>query len=432
LQKASEAKGLNLLETSMLLHVNDADLIDEIFSLAKKVKEMIYGNRIVLFIPLYISNECNNTCSYCAFRTDNKDLERITLSTVDIKSEVEEIQKQGHKRILAVFGESAKSNVHKMVESIETIYQTKTKPTGEIRRVNINSAPLTVDDFKILKTSQIGTYQCFQETYHKTTYENVHLAGTKKDYIWRLYALHRAQEAGIDDVATGVLYGLFDPYFDTLAMLRHATELEKVFGVGPHTVSFPRIEPAFGSEISINPPYKVDDNLFKKIIAVLRLSIPYTGMILSTRETSQLRKELIHLGISQISVGSKTSPGSYQEGDINNHHAEQFKVADERNLDEVIYELVKSDLVPSFCTACYRLGRHGDNFMDMAKNKHIKSFCQPNAMITFAEFLEDYASEKTKIAGYEMINRFLQQTGTKKHLINDLNSIKNGKRDVYY
>ena len=431
LKKADEAKGLSIYEASVLLHTTDQDLLNEIFVMAKKIKEYIYGNRIVIFIPLYISNECGNICSYCAFRADNNELDRRTLTLQDIKNEVEQIQKQGHKRVLAVFGETIKTNAEKMVENIQAIYSVQTQPCGEIRRVNVNAAPLSVDDFKILHSSKIGTYQCFQETYHRATYEKVHIAGVKRDFNWRLYALHRAQEAGIDDVASGVLYGLFDPYFDTLAMLRHAEDLENLFGVGPHTVSFPRLEPALGSELSKKPPYLVDDELFKKIIAVLRLTIPYTGMILSTRENPALRRELINLGVSQISAGSKTSPGSYHESGLHKHDSEQFMVGDERSLDEVIYELIKNDHIPSFCTACYRLGRHGDHFMDLAKNLHIKSFCQPNALLTFAEFLEDYASEKTKTAGYEMIEKFI--TNGKMDGINcEIQEIRSGKRDIFH
>ena len=435
LAKAETAKGLSLYDTAVLLQVNDKDLTEEIFALAKKVKEKIYGNRIVIFVPLYISNECGNICEYCGFRADNKELKRKTLNYKEIQQEVEIIEKQGHKRILAVYGETAKYGVDKMVESIEAIYSTKSAPSGEIRRVNVNSAPLSVEDFKILKSSQIGTYQCFQETYHKATYEKVHLAGVKKDYLWRLNALHRAQEAGIDDVATGVLYGLYDPYFETLALLKHAEVLEEVFGVGPHTISFPRLEPALGSEMSTHPPYLVNDDLFKKIVAVIRLAVPYTGMILSTRESAELRHELIHLGVSQISAGSKTSPGSYHESLTNIPDAQQFTVGDERPLDEVIYDLTKMDLIPSFCTSCYRLGRHGEHFMDMAKNMHIKSFCQPNAILTFAEYIEDYASSKTKKSGYEMIDRLVKKiddNNLQTTVINELSQIKEGKRDIFH
>jgi len=427
LQKAEAAKGLNLEEASALLHIDSPDLLEELFHLAKQVKEKIYGNRIVIFVPLYMTNECSNICEYCAFRADNKDMQRKTLSTDDIKKEVEIVQRQGHKRVLAVFGETTKYNVHKMVEGVETIYS-----VGEIRRVNVNSAPLSIDDFKVLKTSQIGTYQCFQETYHRETYEKVHVAGTKKDYLWRLNALHRAQEAGIDDVAVGVLYGLFDPHFETLAMLRHAEDLEKKYGVGPHTISFPRIEPALGSAMSTAPPFYVNDDLFKKIVAVIRLAVPYTGMILSTREPVELRRELINLGVSQISAGSKTSPGSYHESPINIPNSQQFHVGDERPLDKVIYDLVQMGLVPSFCTSCYRLGRHGENFMDMAKNQHIKSFCQPNAILTFAEYIEDYASEDTRSAGYAMINKLVEKLDDPQVIENELQQIKQGKRDIYY
>ena len=435
LKKAEECKGLELGEAASLLYISEKDLEDELFDLAKKVKETIYGNRIVIFVPLYITNKCSNICKYCGFRADNTQLQRKTLNKAEIQEEVEVLEKQGHKRILAVYGETTQFTVHDMVESIETIYSTKAGTCGEIRRVNVNAAPLSVEDFKILQSSHIGTYQCFQETYHKDTYESVHIAGAKKDYIYRLNALHRAQEAGIDDVAMGVLYGLFNPLFETLALIKHAQVLEKEYGVGPHTISFPRLEPAFGSKMSIHPPFQVKDNFLKKIVAVLRLTVPYTGLILSTRETPQLRKELIHLGVSQISAGSKTSPGSYHESIINNPEAQQFTIGDERPLDEVIYDLVSMDYIPSFCTACYRLGRHGKNFMDMAKNQHIKSFCQPNAILTFAEYIEDYSSEKTKIAGYEMLDRLvrkLEHPDLITRINNELTQIKNGTRDLYH
>jgi len=435
LKKAEEAKGLTQYETAALLMVKDKELTQEIFKLAKRIKEKIYGNRIVIFVPLYISNECGNICEYCAFRADNKELKRKTLSFEEIKQEVAVVEKQGHKRILAVYGESPKYDVNWMVKGIEAIYETKTDPSGEIRRVNVNAAPMSTEDFKILKSSQIGTYQCFQETYHKKTYEKVHISGKKKDYLYRLNALHRAQDAGIDDVAMGVLYGLFDPYYETLAMLKHCEELEAKYGVGPHTISFPRLEPALGSYMSEHPPYLVDDDLFRKIVAVIRLAVPYTGMILSTRESAELRHELIHLGVSQVSAGSKTSPGSYHESLTNIPDEQQFTIGDERNLDEVIYDLSQMNFVPSFCTSCYRLGRHGDHFMDMAKNLHIKNFCQPNAILTFSEYLEDYASPKTKQAGYEMVKRLLTEINSedlRKTVTDEVSQIKNGKRDIFH
>jgi len=441
LQKASTATGLSLYETAVLLQTTDNELINEIYTLAKKIKETIYGNRIVIFVPLYISNVCSNICTYCGFRADNKELVRKTLTVPEIQEEVAVIEKQGHKRILTVFGENVNYHVDKMVEGILAIYATKTEPHGEIRRVNINAAPLSIEDFRVLKTANIGTYQCFQETYHRSTYEKLHIAGKKKDYLWRLNALHRAQEAGIDDVASGVLYGLFDPIFDTLALLRHSEDLSDKYGVGPHTISFPRLEPALGSDISTHPPFMVSDELFKRIVAVIRLAIPYTGMILSTRESPALRRELLYLGVSQISAGSKTSPGSYHESGFANEkdnvgtqfiasdfQAAQFQVADDRNLDEVIYQLASDGFIPSFCTACYRLGRQGEHFMDMAKNQHIKSFCHPNALLTFAEYLEDYASMETKSAGYALIKKYLEGQ-VNNDLCDEIEEVKKGARD---
>ena len=441
-QKAETASGLNIYEASVLLNIDEIELEAELFELAKRVKEKIYGNRIVIFVPLYITNKCSNICEYCGFRADNKKLQRKTLDYTEIQEEVGILLNQGHKRILAVYGETVHYTVDHMVESIDAIYTASSKALNkdtnlchQIRRVNVNAAPMSVNDFKKLQSSQIGTYQCFQETYHKATYERVHIAGAKKDYFWRLNALHRAQEAGIDDVAMGVLYGLFDPHFETLAMLKHAEELERVFKVGPHTISFPRLEPASGSEMSKHPPYLIPDNLLKKIVAVLRLAVPYTGLILSTRETAELRKELIHLGVSQISAGSKTSPGSYHEKDINVPDSQQFTIGDERPLDDVIYDLATMDYIPSFCTACYRLGRHGKSFMDMAKNLHIKSFCQPNAILTFAEYIEDFSSDRTKKAGYIMIDKLVENLGSidiKNVVRKELLEIKNGTRDLYH
>lgn len=310
ISKAEEAKGLGIEDTAILLQNTDKELDELIFKTAKKIKLHIYGKRMVLFAPLYVSNECINDCAYCGFASTNRDLKRKTLKMDELAKDVRAIEDMGHKRVLLVYGEHPKNDADWMVETIKTVYKTKSG-NGEIRRANINCAPLSVEDFKKLHDVGIGTYQCFQETYHKETYKKVHRGGIKSDYTWRLNAFHRAQEAGIDDIGAGALFGLYDHRFEVLALLQHAEQLEKDFGVGPHTISFPRLEPALGSEISYNPPYLLDDYNFKKLVAILRLAVPYTGLILTTRETAELRNELLEIGVSQLSAASRTYPGAY-------------------------------------------------------------------------------------------------------------------------
>ncbi|MGL4936383.1 [FeFe] hydrogenase H-cluster radical SAM maturase HydG, partial [Shewanella sp.] len=383
LDKARQCQGLSISETAILLQNQDKTLDEALFAVAREIKNVIYGNRIVMFAPLYVSNHCANSCSYCGFNADNHELKRKTLKQDEIREEVKVLEEMGHKRILAVYGEHPRNNVNAIVESIQTMYSVKHGEGGEIRRINVNCAPMSVDDFNVLKTAAIGTYQCFQETYHKDTYEKVHLKGKKTDYLYRLYAMHRAMEAGIDDVGIGALFGLYDHRFELLALLTHAHQMEQDCGVGPHTISFPRIEPAHGSAISERPPFEVDDDCFKRIVAITRLAVPYTGLIMSTRESAALRKELLELGVSQISAGSRTAPGGYQDSQADQHDAEQFSLGDHRSMDEIIYELVtESDAIPSFCTGCYRKGRTGDHFMGLAKQQFIGKFCQPNALIT--------------------------------------------------
>ncbi len=307
LEKARRLQGLTLEEVAVLLQNQDASLDEELFAVARGIKDAIYGNRIVLFAPLYVSNYCANACSYCGFSADNHDLPRKTLSEQELIAEVETLEDMGHKRILAVYGEHPRNNARAIVDSIKTMYSVRKGKGGEIRRINVNCAPMDTEDFKLLKTAAIGTYQCFQESYHRTTYEQVHLKGRKKDFLYRLYAMHRAMEAGIDDVGIGVLFGLYDHKFELLAMLTHVQQLEQDCGIGPHTISFPRIEPADGSSLSERPPYVVDDATFKRLVAITRLAVPYTGLIMSTRESAELRRELLSLGVSQISAGSRTT-----------------------------------------------------------------------------------------------------------------------------
>ncbi|GBR77133.1 2-iminoacetate synthase [Candidatus Termititenax persephonae] len=404
LQKSRKLQRLTLAETAALLTVDEPEILAHIFQAAAWVKNEIYGKRVVLFAPLYISNICQNTCRYCAFKADNKLIERKALTADEIQTQVEFMLQRGHKRILLVAGESqprfADSLVDYYTSSIEAIYAAQTG-AHKIKRVNINCAPLSVADFQKLKKAGIGTFQIFQETYHEETYKYVHVRGPKTDPDKRIAALDDAFAAGIDDVGMGVLYGLFDYRFDTLALLLHIEQLEKTWKVGPHTISVPRIEPAVGAEYSLNIPHKVSDLDFKKIVAVLRLSVPYTGMILSTRETARMRDELIDLGISQISAESSVAPGGYKEKADN----PQFTVADHRSLDEIIASLVDKGYIPSFCAACYRMERTGEKFMCLAKPGTIKGKCSMNALITLREYLEDFAPENTKTAGY----KFLEQ-----------------------
>ena len=434
LDKARQCEGLSISETAILLQNQDKALDEALFAVAREIKNTIYGNRIVMFAPLYVSNHCANSCSYCGFNADNHELKRKTLKQDEIRQEVTILEEMGHKRILAVYGEHPRNNVQAIVESIQTMYSVKQGKGGEIRRINVNCAPMSVEDFKQLKTAAIGTYQCFQETYHQDTYSQVHLKGKKTDFLYRLYAMHRAMEAGIDDVGIGALFGLYDHRFELLAMLTHVQQLEKDCGVGPHTISFPRIEPAHGSAISEKPPYEVDDDCFKRIVAITRLAVPYTGLIMSTRESAALRKELLELGVSQISAGSRTAPGGYQDSKQNQHDAEQFSLGDQREMDDIIYELVTdSDAIPSFCTGCYRKGRTGDHFMGLAKQQFIGKFCQPNALITFKEYLNDYASEKTREAGNALIERELAKMSPSRarNVRGCLQKTDAGERDIY-
>lgn len=432
LQKSRELKGLSMEDVAVLAAVSDPELLGELFAAARYVKEAIYGRRLVIFAPLYISNLCNNECIYCAFRARNTLVQRRALNQDVIAREVQVLVEQGHKRILLVAGESYPSEGFSYVlRAIETIYSVK-NGNGEIRRVNVNIAPLTLDEFKALKEAKIGTYQLFQETYHGETYRKVHLGGKKRDYNWRVSAMDRAMEAGIDDVGIGVLFGLFDWRFEILAMMQHIRHLEAQFGVGPHTISVPRLEPATGSDIAAQPPYPVTDLDFRKIVALLRLAVPYTGIIMSTRETPNIRRETFALGVSQISAGSRTNPGGYLEGDDQEADG-QFSLGDHRSLDEVIRDVASLGYIPSFCTACYRLGRTGADFMDLAKPGEIKEHCDPNAVSTFMEYLLDYASPETRREGEKLIENVVPQMDERQWKISCrmLDQIRKGKRDVF-
>jgi 2-iminoacetate synthase len=436
IEKSREAKGLSLRESAALLNINDNEILEELFHTAREVKEKIYGNRLVLFAPLYLSNQCVNNCLYCAFRRENNLLKRRTLSVREAVEEAEFLVKQGHKRVLIVAGEHPKKATMEYVgEVIKKIYEVNLSGAN-IRRINVNAAPMTVEDFRELKSFGIGTYQCFQETYHYATYTQMHPSGPKHDYSYRLYAMDRAIEAGIDDVGIGALFGLTDYKLETLGMLAHAEYLEKKFGTGPHTISVPRLEPAYNVPISENPPFAVKDTEFKKLIAVLRLSVPYTGMILSTRERAELRRELFSLGISQISAGSRTSPGSYKDSNESSgeHEMEQFQLGDHRSLDEVVRDCCGLGFMPSFCTSCYRSSRTGDRFMELAKSGNIGKICVPNAISTFREYVNDFASGKTKETAEIFIANELKHLPDpiKKKAEEMVKRVNNGEHDVFF
>jgi 2-iminoacetate synthase len=432
LAKAREMKGLSQADVAALTGISDPEMLSELFNTANEVKETIYGKRLVLFAPLYISNMCSNECLYCAFRATNKDIVRNALSQEHIAREVKVLINQGHKRILMVAGESyPNQGFQYILDSIKTIYSVKSEH-GEIRRVNVNIAPLHTEEFRLLKSAGIGTYQIFQETYHRETYSKVHLGGKKRDYNWRVWSLHRAMEAGIDDVGIGVLFGLFDYRFEILAMMQHIAELEDKFGVGPHTISVPRLEPATNSDIASHPPFPVSDIDFRKIVAILRLAVPYTGIIMSTRETAQMRRETFALGVSQISAGSRTNPGGYEE-ETEDDPSGQFSLGDHRALDEVINDVASMGYIPSFCTACYRLGRTGHDFMDLAKPGDIKLHCAPNALSSFKEYLQNYASPATAEIGNKLITETIAgMNGIARQRAEKLvQRVEAGRDDVY-
>ncbi|HDT15327.1 MAG TPA: [FeFe] hydrogenase H-cluster radical SAM maturase HydG, partial [Firmicutes bacterium] len=424
-------------ETAYLVNIKDSGVWEEIFKAAMKVKQEVYGNRIVLFAPLYLSSKCVNNCAYCGFRGANDKVSRNCLSMDEIRAEIAALTREGHKRLLTVYGEHNESDADYIVDSVKTIYAAK-NGNDDIRRVNINAAPMFVEEYKKIKEAQIGTYQVFQETYHKATYAKIHPENTIKGfYKWRLFALHRAQEAGISDVAIGALFGLYDWRFEVISLLYHSLDLEREFKVGCHTISFPRLEPAVNTPFSENSPYKVSDEDFKKIVAVLRLAVPYTGLILTARESPEFRRELIKLGISQIDAGTNIALGGYN-AKKSASEKQQFEIADSRTLDDVIYELVTDGYIPSFCTADYRCGRVGCEFMDYAKTGTIKKFCIPNAVLTFKEYLIDYASAKTKEKGEALIGKYLEHVKENfpenmyKATVKYLEQTEKGERDLYF
>ena len=430
LAKAREMKGLDLDDVAALAALDDPELTAEMFAAAKVVKEEIYGKRMVFFAPMYITNHCANECLYCAFRASNDGLIRHALSRDEIIRETEILVGQGHKRVLLVAGESYPGGLPYVLDAIAAIYSVGAEGCG-IRRVNANLAPLSLADFRDLKAAGIGTYQLFQETYQRDVYAAVHTRGRKADFDWRCSAFDRAMEAGIDDVGMGVLFGLGDWRFETLALMSHIAHLEERFGVGCHTISVPRIEPASGAEMATYPPRPVGDEDFRKLVAILRLAVPYTGLIMSTRESAEMRRETYALGVSQISAGSRTNPGGYAADEEFN--ASQFQLGDHRSLEEVVADISAMGYIPSFCTACYRVGRTGEDFMALAKVGTIKEKCAPNAVGTFLEYLIDTASPETAAAGEQAIAREVAAMADKEKRVAKrlLDQVRAGKRDVF-
>ncbi len=434
LKKAEAFKGLTHREAAVLLACEEDDLNQEIFATAKKVKEHIYGNRIVLFAPLYLSNYCVNTCTYCPYHAKNKHIVRKKLSQDQIRQEVIALQDMGHKRLLLEAGEHPRHNpIEYILESINTIYSIKHK-NGAIRRVNINIAATTVENYRKLHKAGIGTYQLFQETYHKEQYELLHPKGPKSDYAYHTEAMDRAMEGGIDDVGLGVLFGLTLYRYDFVGLLMHAEHLEAAWGVGPHTISVPRICPADDVDPSTFTN-AVPDELFLKIVALIRLAVPYTGMIISTRESARVRGKCLEMGVSQISGGSRTSVGGYVLEEEKEENSAQFETSDRRTLDEVVKWLLEGGYLPSWCTACYRAGRTGDRFMSLAKTGEIATYCQANAIMTLKEYAQDYARPATQKAAQKVIEAEIQKIThekIRKASIIRLQKIEEGERDFRF
>ncbi len=434
--KSIDKNRLTLEETAVLINATDPELVEEIKQGARDLKEKVYGNRIVLFAPLYVGNKCTNNCQYCGFRSTNKKVKRTTLDDQQLVREVEALEENGQKRLILVYGEHPDYGPEYIAHTVRIVYGVK-KGNGEIRRVNINAAPLDIDGFRIVKDSGIGTYQVFQETYHPEMYKVYHLGGVKRNFEYRLTSLDRAQEAGLDDVGIGALFGLYDWRYEVLGLVRHTNHLEACYNVGPHTISFPRIQNA--SALEISKQYIVSDEEFVRLVAILRLAVPYTGMILTAREPAHVRREVMRFGVSQIDGGTKIELGSYaekhQDQDLDK---EQFQINDTRSLNEIIDELLGQNYLPSFCTACYRLGRTGEHFMEFSVPGFIKRFCSPNAILTLAEYLVDYAPEETQKKGWEVIEKNIRELEAEKkegfvhEVRNRVEKIKQGERDLYF
>ena len=433
--KALDKQPLSLEETATLLLAEDPAQHEQIFAAARDLKQRVYGNRIVMFAPFYVGSYCTNDCTYCGFRRSNPNSHRRTLSLDEIGAQTAALEEMGHKRLIMVWGEHPWYTPEHMAEAVAKVYSVKVGH-GEIRRVNINAAPLDHAGFVTMKASGIGTYQIFQETYDHEAYAKYHPANTQKgDYLWRLDGLSRAFEAGLDDVGIGALFGLADWKFDTLGLVAHALHLQKTYGVGPHTISFPRMQEAQG--LDLEGFNLVDDAAFKRLVAILRLAVPYTGLILTARETPEIRRELMAFGVSQIDAGSRVEMGGYTEaGDSQQIEKEQFKLGDIRSLDEVVRELMTDGYVPSWCTSCYRLGRTGEHFMEFAIPGFIKKFCSPNALTTLQEYLIDYASPETRVVGDKLIAdevANLPEGEIKTQVIERMEQIRTtDQRDLYF
>jgi 2-iminoacetate synthase len=426
---------LSIEQTARLLLAENDEHVERIFDAARQLKRNVYGNRIVLFAPLYVGNDCVNDCLYCAFKRSNRDVVRRTLETADLQREVKALEDTGHKRLILVFGEHPQYDAEFIAQCVRDVYAVRSGP-GQIRRVNINAAPLDVEGYRTVKDAGIGTYQIFQETYHHETYGRYHPADTRKgDYLWRLDGLSRAFEAGCDDMGLGVLFGLYDWRFEVLGLVCHSLHLQQRYGVGPHTLSFPRLRPAHN--VVLDDLHLVDDAAFKRLIAILRLAVPYTGLILTAREPAELRREVMAFGVSQIDAGSRIEIGAYTEapGD-QTMDREQFTLGDIRPLDDVMRELLVDGYVPSFCTACYRLGRTGEHFMEFAIPGFIKRYCTPNALSTLVEYLVDYASAETRAAGEKAVAAELDKLPDgqpKRDLLDRLQRIRQtDQRDLYF
>ena len=432
--KAAQCKGLTHREAALLLECDQPELTDRIFHLAKEIKQKFYGNRIVMFAPLYLSNYCVNGCTYCPYHLKNKTIARKKLTQEEIRREVIALQDMGHKRLALEAGEHPLLNpIEYILESIDTIYSIKHR-NGAIRRVNVNIAATTVENYTRLRDAGIGTYILFQETYHKENYELLHPTGPKSNYAWHTEAMDRAMQGGIDDVGIGVLFGLNTFRYDFVGLLMHAGPLEATFGVGPHTISVPRICPADDIDTA-DFPNSISDEIFRRIVAVIRIAVPYTGMIISTRESQESRRQVLDIGISQISGGSRTSVGGYAEPEPLSENSAQFDLSDTRTLDEIVGWLLDMGYIPSFCTACYRAGRTGDRFMSLVKSGQIANCCAPNALVTLKEYLEDYASPATRAKGEELIIREagkIPNPKIKEIALRNLKEIAGGKRDFRF
>ncbi|WP_291585701.1 [FeFe] hydrogenase H-cluster radical SAM maturase HydG [Bacteroides sp.] len=434
IEKAARCKGLTHREAALLLECDQPDLVERIFHLAKEIKQKFYGNRIVMFAPLYLSNYCVNGCTYCPYHLKNKTIARKKLTQEEIRREVIALQDMGHKRLALEAGEHPLLNpIEYILESIDTIYSIKHR-NGAIRRVNVNIAATTVENYTRLRDAGIGTYILFQETYHKENYELLHPTGPKSNYAWHTEAMDRAMQGGIDDVGIGVLFGLNTFRYDFVGLLMHAEHLEATFGVGPHTISVPRICPADDIDTA-NFPNSISDEIFRRIVAIIRIAVPYTGMIISTRESQESRRQVLDIGISQISGGSRTSVGGYAEPEPLSENSAQFDLSDTRTLDEIVGWLLNMGYIPSFCTACYRAGRTGDRFMSLVKSGQIANCCAPNALVTLKEYLEDYASPATRAKGEELIIREagkIPNPKIKEIALRNLKEIAEGKRDFRF